>query len=107
MLPPDRYEDLLTDISSNSFKAYYYGNNSITRLAKKIYAFANPRLFEIFILSLNKNQKLAQAFSDVIPGITPDNAAELIADFFYLIIYEAIKPNIQTIFAGRGVLTNG
>ena len=83
---------LLSGFRAQTFKAYYYGNVGISRLAKKIYGQANPRLFEIFIRGLNKNQELCDAFSDVIIGITPDNACEFIADYFYTLLYEAMRP---------------
>ena len=90
-LPADE-RSLLINISNSTFKAYYYGQNSITYLAKKIYAFVNPSLFEKFLSYQNKNTNLCSAFSNVIPNITPDNSCKLIADFFYSLLLDSVRP---------------
>lgn len=92
IVPVNVSNDLLTSTNVEIYKAYYYGRIRITRIAKKVYSVGNPRLFELFLWRQNKNESLCEAFSDVIDDITPDNACEYIADEFFLILYDAIKP---------------
>ena len=85
LFPTDADCEFLSDIGNHTFRAYYYGSVNITKIAKKIYGFVNPRFFEIYLLNLHKNNELYKSFSDVILGITPDNVCEMVANLFYLI----------------------
>ena len=100
ILPIDMRSRLLANIGDSTFKAYYYGHRNTAHIAKKIRAFANPNLFEKFLLHQGKN--LCSAFSDVIPNITPDNSCKLIADFFYSLLLDSARP-VSLPISGGGV----
>ena len=91
MIIPDDRDDLLEGISDSTWKSYFNGGAQITRLAKKINAFADPMLFEPYIDEQEEPaiQKLCDAFTDVLPEINLHNAGEQIAALFDGIINES------------------
>lgn len=84
-------QDIIESLSDDSYKAYYNGNTSISGIAKKILLYAD---LENFVAYLNNfedavTEKLFNAFSNKIDGITLHNASEKIAYCFDEIINAA------------------
>ena len=84
-------QSILEDYSAETFKAYYNGNTSITRLAQKVIAYIEPEEFCGYIAEFSDAtiQNLCNSFEEYIPGITLHNASEMLAEFFVAIIKEA------------------
>lgn len=90
ILPEDKW-DALDEYKESSYKAYYNGNSSITRLAKKINMDTQAENFAEFINEYEDTvvQKICDAFIDVIPDIDCFNAGIKLGDLFVSIISEA------------------
>lgn len=84
--------DLLANIKPDTFKAYYNGNTSISKVAALVLANLNdegdfPSYLEGF--GDTTAQLLADEFIDVIPDINAVNSSEKITDLFLEILREA------------------
>lgn len=87
----DEGQEILAEYKESSFKGFYNGHSSITRLAKKINAYIEPMNFESYIEQFSDAavQNLCDLFASDLPGITPHNAPELLADIFASILTDA------------------
>jgi len=90
--------EILDGKSASSYKAYYNGKSEITALAREISIYVEPTEFEEYLKQFPDQsiQKLCDIFGEHIEGISPHNAAEMIADFFANIIYEAAGEKRKT-----------
>lgn len=84
-------QDILDEYKPSSYKSFYNGQAKISRLAKKINAYIEPMNFSDYIYQFSDAavDNLCNQFSDVLPGITPHNAGEQLAELFVSIITEA------------------
>lgn len=86
-------DDLLEDISDNTFKAYYNGKTPINALAQKINTIKRMEQFEEYINEFDEEgtilQSLADTFIDVAPKINSCNCASILAELFRIIIEDA------------------
>lgn len=84
-------QSILEDYSAETFKAYYNGNTSITRLAQKVIAYIEPEEFCGYIAEFSDAavQSLCDSFEEYLPNINPHNTGEELAELFVLIIKEA------------------
>ncbi len=82
---------VLEEVSEESYKAYYNGNTSISRMAKKISPYVD---LEEFVGFCNRFQdgateRLCDSFREFCPSISAHNAGEKLAVLFEQIINEA------------------
>ena len=84
-------QDILDEYKDSSFKGFYNGQSSVTRLAKKINAYIEPMNFQTYFDSFPEGvlQNLCDQFSDVLPDINLHNFGEKISDLFVSILTEA------------------
>lgn len=84
-------QDIIERLSDDSYKAYYNGNTSISGIAKKILPYADPENFVAYLNNFEDavTEKLFNAFSNKIDGITSHNTSEKIAYCFDEIINAA------------------
>lgn len=77
--------------SSSTYVSWYNGNRDITRLAKKINSYTDPKSFTALFndVSLNVKKSICQKFKDEIPDITPKNVGIKLGELFVKIIDEA------------------
>lgn len=89
---------VLNEYSSSSFKAYYNGNSSITKLSKSINAFVEPMGFLDYLNQYSDAaiENLCKVFSEDIIDIEPSNASEKLAYLFVSIITEAAGSSPKT-----------
>ena len=84
-------QEILSDYSNNTYKAYFNGNTQITQLAKKINAYIEPEEFCAYVEGFPDAvvQNLCDCFANHIAGIDPHNAGEKLATLFVSIITKA------------------
>lgn len=101
IIPEDRY-DALEEYSDSTFKAYFNGNASISRISRKINSFADPMLFEAFIHDQEDAavERLCAVFLGVLPSITVYNAGEQLANLFSQILTDAAGTNKKSTSMG-------
>ena len=82
-----------TDMDLRTFKAYYYGNNDISQLAKKISGNLDLGNFAQFLKNISEDSlsSLCDTFQQWCPNITPDTFGMEIAEYFQKIIEKAAK----------------
>jgi len=87
-------ENPLEDVLPRTYKGYFYGQNDITTLAKKIAGSLDTTLFPDFVYSEYDLtiQSLCEAFKVDCLGIDESNYGEKIADYFRSIIEVAAAP---------------
>lgn len=84
--------ELLKGTSPNTFKAYYNGNTSISKIAPLVLAnLSDEDEFSAYLdgFGASTSQLLADEFVDEIPDINAVNASSKIYDLFLLILKEA------------------
>lgn len=87
----DEGQDILDEYKSSSYKGFYNGNTSISRIANKINAYIEPMEFSAYIENFSDAtvENLCTVFGEDIPGISPSDAGEKLANLFISIITEA------------------
>ena len=90
--------EILDEYSDESFKSYYNGSVSISKLAKKLSSNIEPAEFVGYLDDMPDQsiQKMCDTFAENIDNISPHNATELLAGFFADIIYEAAGEKRKT-----------
>lgn len=90
--------ELLSKYKASSFKSYYSGQTSISRLAKKINTKLEPDSFAEYIHQHSDAavQNLCDIFSADITDLTPFNAGEKLAALFVEILTEAAEDKKRT-----------
>ena len=89
----DENFSIIEDLSDDSFKAYFNGNLSIHKIAKKISPYADPENFIAYLDTFGDSvsQKLLDAFSSSIDDINLQNVNYKVSYYFDEIIKEAAK----------------
>lgn len=89
----DDGKDIIKGYSISSYKSYYNGYNSISKISKKINAYVEPMEFSDYIEQFSDavTENLCAVFQDEIPDIDSYNAAEKIALLFVEIITQAAE----------------
>ena len=87
----DEGQDILDEYSESSFKNYYNGSQSPTRLSKKVNAYIEPMGFLTYIDQFSDAavENICTLFSGELPDITPDNAGEMLGNLLASILTEA------------------
>lgn len=87
----DEGQDILDEYKPSSYKGFYNGNTSISRIAKKVNAYVDPMEFSAYIHEFSDAaiEILCTVFADQIPDISPDNAGDKLAKLFVSIITDA------------------
>jgi len=87
----DDGQDILDGYKSTSYKGFYNGSTSISRISKKINTYIDPMEFSDYIHSFSDAavENLCTVFVEHIPDITPDNAGDKLGELFVAIITEA------------------
>lgn len=87
----DDGQDILDGYKSTSYKGFYNGSTSISRISKKINTYIDPMEFSDYIHSFSDAavENLCTVFVEYIPDITPDNAGDKLGELFVAIITEA------------------
>ncbi|MBK5898037.1 NACHT domain-containing protein [Catonella massiliensis] len=90
--------DILNGYQPSSYRAYYNGNTSITKISKKINAHIEHMEFVAYIgdLSDASVEQLCRIFKEDIPNIEPLNAPEKLAELFAKIITDAAGAKKKT-----------
>lgn len=91
----DNGKATIESLKDPTFKAYYNGNNDISKIARKITAYIEPMEFEEYIDSFPDStvQLLCDSFEPYISGINLHNASTKIAELFISIIKDAASTN--------------
>lgn len=91
----DNGKATIESLKDPTFKAYYNGNNDISKIARKITAYIEPMEFEEYINNFPDStvQLLCDSFELYISGINLHNASSKIAELFTSIIKDAAKTN--------------
>ena len=90
--------DILDGYKAPSFKGFYNGNTSITRISKKINAHLEPMEFAEYISQHDDGavENLCSVFKADIPDIELNNAGNKLAELFMSIITEAAGAKRKT-----------
>lgn len=90
--------DILDGYKASSFKGFYNGNTSITRISKKINAHLEPIEFAEYISQHDDGavENLCYVFRADIPDIELHNAGDKLAELFTAIITEAAGAKRKT-----------
>ena len=90
--------EILDEYSDESFKSYYNGSVSISKLAKKLSSNIEPAEFVEYLEDMPDQsiQKMCDIFAEHIDNISPHNATEMISEFFADIIYESAGEKRKT-----------
>ena len=90
--------DILNGYQPSSYRAYYNGNTSITKISKKINAHIEHMEFVAYIGNLSDAsvEQLCRIFKKDIPNIEPLNAPEKLAELFAKIITDAAGAKKKT-----------
>ena len=90
--------DILDGYKASSFKGFYNGNTSITRISKKINAHLEPMEFAEYISQHDDGavETLCSVFKTDIPDIELNNAGNKLAELFTSIITEAAGAKRKT-----------
>ena len=91
---PDSEDNPVEEQLPRSYKAYYYGQNDITSIAKKIaYSLDSESFADKITLETDESiEILCDVFKDELPEINNSNYAVVIANRFKEIILNASKP---------------
>lgn len=92
---PDTDEDPVDELLPRSYKAYFYGQNDISHLAKKISYSLDPNTFaeEFCIETDGSIDALCDVFKEDCPEINSGNYGIVLAERFKQIILNAAAPN--------------
>lgn len=87
----DSGQDILDNYQPSSYKGFYNGNTSITRISKKINAYIDPMLFSVYINDFPdaSRELLCDIFKGEFPDIESYNVGDKLAELFASIITEA------------------
>lgn len=91
----DNGQGTVESLKDPTFKAYYNGNNDISKIARKITAYIEPMEFEEYINDFSDStvQLLCDSFAPYLPEISLHNASTKIAELFITIIKDAASTN--------------
>lgn len=84
---------VIEDLSDESFKTYYNGRTSITKIAKKVSPYVDPENFVAYLDTFGDSvsQKICDVFSKSIDDINLQNTNEKIAYYFDEILKTATE----------------
>lgn len=104
---PEEEISPIDNTDPRTFRAYYYGQNDITELAKQISGSLDKANFANFIRTDSDDtiDYLCTQFTVSCPGITHENYAEVIAQRFEDIIDHAATPKTKN--ASLAIITGG
>ena len=87
----DNGQDILDGYKNTSYKGFYNGRTSISRISKKINTYIDPIEFSDYIHTFSDAavENLCTVFDEYIPDITPDNAGDKLGELFVAIITDA------------------
>ena len=102
----DDGKEVLEEVSEETYKAYYNGNTSISRMAKKISPYVDSEEFVGFCDEFpdGVTERLCDSFQEACPNINAHNASEKLAVLFKQIISEAAATKRKS--ASKGAKTN-
>ena len=91
----DDGKDILDGYAESSYKGFYNGNTSISRISKKINTYVEPMEFSAYIDGFSDavRENLCTVFQGDIPDIEPDNSGDRLAALFVEIITQAAGAN--------------
>jgi len=91
-------ESVLSEYSSETFKAYFSGTTGISSIAKKISPYLDKTLFSEYIYEFPDQtiDVLCITFKDNLPECNPHNIGEALSDLFVSIIAEAATKKKST-----------
>lgn len=104
----DDGQDILDGYKSTSYKGFYNGSTSISRISKKINTSIDPMEFSDFIHSFSDAavENLCAVFDEFIPDITPDNAGDKLGELFVSIITDAAASKKKSTSKGASKAKN-
>lgn len=96
---------VLEEVSEESYKAYYNGNTSISRMAKKISPYVDSEEFVGFCNQFQDGvtERLCDSFREFCPNINAHNAGEELAALFKQIVNEAAATKRKSTSKGAKV----
>ena len=96
-------KDILDGYTDSSYKGFYNGHTSISRISKKINTYVEPMEFSAYIMdefSDAVRENLCAVFHEDIPGIEPSSAGDELAALFVEIITQAAGANKKSTHKG-------
>lgn len=96
-------KDILDGYTDSSYKGFYNGHTSISRISKKINTYVEPMEFSTYIMdefSDAVRENLCAVFHEDIPGIEPSSAGDELAALFVEIITQAAGANKKSTHKG-------
>lgn len=96
-------KDILDGYTDSSYKGFYNGHTSISRISKKINTYVEPMGFSAYIMdefSDAVRENLCAVFHEDIPGIEPSSAGDELAALFVEIITQAAGANKKSTHKG-------
>ena len=96
-------KDILDGYTDSSYKGFYNGHTSISRISKKINTYVEPMEFSAYIMdefSYAVRENLCAVFHEDIPGIEPSSAGDELAALFVEIITQAAGANKKSTHKG-------
>lgn len=91
----DDGKDIIDNYRNSSYKSFYNGNTSISRISKKINTYVEPMEFSDYIMSFSDavTENLCTVFKEDIPDIEINNVGDKLAALFVEIITQAAGAN--------------
>lgn len=96
-------KDILDGYTDSSYKGFYNGHTSISRISKKINTYVEPMEFSTYIMdefSDAVRENLCAVFHEDIPGIEPSSVGDELAALFVEIITQAAGANKKSTHKG-------
>lgn len=96
-------KDILDGYTDSSYKGFYNGHTSISRISKKINTYVEPMEFSAYIMDAFSDavrENLCAVFHEDIPGIEPSSAGDELAALFVEIITQAAGANKKSTHKG-------
>lgn len=96
-------KDILDGYTDSSYKGFYNGHTSISRISKKINTYVEPMEFSTYIMdefSDAVRENLCAVFHEDIPDIEPSSAGDELAALFVEIITQAAGANKKSTHKG-------
>ena len=96
-------KDILDGYTDSSYKGFYNGHTSISRISKKINTYVEPMEFSAYIMdefSDAVRENLCAVFHEDIPGIEPSSAGDELAALFVELITQAACANKKSTHKG-------
>ena len=99
----DDGKEVLEEVSNETYKAYYNGNTSISRMAKKISPYVDQEEFVEFCNEFpdGVTERLCESFQEFCPNINAHNTGEKLAALFKQIISEAATAKRKSASKGK------